>query len=92
MAKTPSGLTIFSDRVSDSTRCVTTVLESFDVAGPFSQMLRAKPPDHDYPNVRKWRGRMLAQVPAWRKTRDGLEARVVELNKNLRIHLAVLDA
>ncbi|MGY2291463.1 glutathione S-transferase family protein [Pseudomonas sp. SDO528_S397] len=67
-------------------------LADLDVAGPFSQMLRTKAPYYDYPNVKKWHERMLAEVPAWRKTRDELEVRVTELNKDFGSTLEVLSA
>ena len=65
-------------------------LADLDVAGPFSQILRTKVPFYEYPNFKKWHERLLAEIPAWRKTRDELEARVVGLNKDFGTSLEEL--
>lgn len=67
-------------------------LADLDVAGPFSQMLRTKAPYYEFPNVKKWHERMLAEIPAWRKTRDEIEDRIIELNKDFGSSLEVLGA
>lgn len=67
-------------------------LADLDVAGPFSQMLRTKAPFYEYPHVKAWHERMLAEIPAWKKTRDELEVRIVELNKDFGSSLEELHA
>lgn len=66
-------------------------LADLDVAGPFSQMLRTKAPYYEYPNVKKWHERLLAEVPAWYNTRADLEDRIIELNKDFGSSLEVTE-
>jgi glutathione S-transferase len=53
-------------------------LADFDIAAPFSQITRTKLPYDEFPNIMAWQQRMLDEIPAWKATRDRLNARMDE--------------
>jgi len=54
-------------------------LADFDLAAPFSHLPRTQAPFGEFPNLMAWHQRLLDEVPAWRTTRDQLEARIQEI-------------
>jgi glutathione S-transferase len=51
-------------------------LADIDVAGPFSQIDRSKPPLRDYPNLMAWHDNLLESVPAWAETKAEVDNRI----------------
>ncbi|TDK32333.1 hypothetical protein E2F50_17510 [Rhizobium deserti] len=51
-------------------------LADIDIAAPFSQINRSKPPLNEYPNLAAWQQRLLDTVPAWAETKRDLDARM----------------
>ncbi len=51
-------------------------LADIDVAGPFSQIDRSRPPLRDYPNIMAWHDNLLRTVPAWAETKDEVDNRM----------------
>jgi glutathione S-transferase len=54
-------------------------LADIDLAAPFSQASRTRPPFDEFPSLMAWHQRLLDDVPAWSSTRDQLEVRIKEL-------------
>lgn len=51
-------------------------LADIDIAGPFSQINRSKPPFAEFPNLMAWQQRLLDTVPAWAETKRELDDRM----------------
>jgi glutathione S-transferase len=51
-------------------------LADFDVAGPFSQIDRSRPPLRDYPNLMAWHDNLLQSVPEWAETKAEVDHRI----------------
>jgi len=51
-------------------------LADIDIAAPFSQIDRSKPPLNEYPNLVAWQQRLLETVPAWAETKRDLDHRM----------------
>lgn len=51
-------------------------LADIDIAAPFSQIDRSKPPLNEYPNLVTWQQRLLETVPAWAETKRDLDHRM----------------
>jgi glutathione S-transferase len=51
-------------------------LADIDIAAPFSQINRSKPPLDEYPNLVAWQQRLLETVPAWAETKRDLDGRL----------------
>ncbi|TDK29895.1 glutathione S-transferase family protein [Rhizobium deserti] len=51
-------------------------LADIDIAAPFSQINRSKPPLNEYPNLVAWQQRLLDTVPAWAETKHDLDGRM----------------
>lgn len=51
-------------------------LADFDIAGPFSQIDRSKPPLRDYPNLMAWHDNLLQSVPEWAETKVEVDNRI----------------
>jgi len=51
-------------------------LADIDIAAPFSQIDRAKPPLTEFPNLMAWQQRLLDTVPAWAETKHDLDDRM----------------
>jgi len=51
-------------------------LADIDIAGPFSQIDRSKPPLRDYPNLMAWHDNLLESVPAWAETKAEVDNRI----------------
>jgi glutathione S-transferase len=51
-------------------------LADFDIAGPFSQIDRSKPPLRDYPNLMAWHDNLLESVPEWAETKEEVDNRI----------------
>lgn len=51
-------------------------LADFDIAGPFSQIDRSKPPLRDYPNLMAWHDNLLQSVPEWAETKEEVDNRI----------------
>lgn len=51
-------------------------LADIDIAGPFSQIDRSKPPLRDYPNLMAWHDNLLQSVPAWAETKAEVDTRM----------------
>ena len=51
-------------------------LADFDIAGPFSQIDRSKPPLRDYPNLMAWHDNLLQSVPEWAETKAEVDNRI----------------
>jgi len=51
-------------------------LADIDIAAPFSQINRSKPPLNEYPNLSAWQQRLLDTVPAWAETKRNLDDRM----------------
>ena len=51
-------------------------LADFDVAGPFSQIDRSKPPLRGYPNLMAWHDNLLESVPEWAETKAEVDNRI----------------
>jgi len=47
-----------------------------DIAAPFSQINRSKPPLNEFPNIVAWHQRILDTVPAWVETKRDLDERM----------------
>jgi glutathione S-transferase len=60
-------------------------LADFDLAAPFTQYPRTRPPFDEFPNVMAWHQRLLDEVPAWTLTRDRVEARILEISEALGV-------
>lgn len=54
-------------------------LADFDLAAPLSQMARTGVPYHRFPNIMAWYERLAAEVPAWRKSGEDLDAGMTAL-------------
>lgn len=54
----------------------TLTLADFDIAGPFSQIDRSKPPLRDYPNLMAWHDNLLQSVPEWAETKAEVDNRI----------------
>jgi glutathione S-transferase len=57
----------------------TPTLADIDLAAPFSHVLRTRAPFGDYPHLSAWHARLLDTIPAWRRTGEDLERRIVEI-------------
>ncbi|NIF39983.1 glutathione S-transferase family protein [Burkholderia sp. Tr-862] len=57
----------------------TPTLADIDLAAPFSHVLRTRAPFDDYPHLSAWHARLLDTIPAWRRTGEDLERRIVEI-------------
>ena len=53
-------------------------LADIDIAAPFSQIDRSKPPLTEFPNLMAWQQRLLDTVPAWAETKRDLDGRMDE--------------
>jgi glutathione S-transferase len=51
-------------------------LADIDIAAPFSQVHRSKPPFLEFPNLSAWHQRLLDTVPAWAETKRDLDNRM----------------
>jgi glutathione S-transferase len=51
-------------------------LADIDIAAPFSQVQRSKPPLSEFPNLSAWQQRLLDTVPAWAETKRDLDDRM----------------
>jgi glutathione S-transferase len=51
-------------------------LADIDIAAPFSQVNRSKPPLAEFPNLSAWQQRLLDTVPAWVETKRALDHRM----------------
>lgn len=51
-------------------------LADIDIAGPFSQIDRSRPPLRDYPNLMAWHDNLLRSVPAWAETKTEVDNRM----------------
>ncbi|RYG99488.1 MAG: glutathione S-transferase family protein [Alphaproteobacteria bacterium] len=51
-------------------------LADIDIAAPFSQIDRSKPPLNEFPNLTAWHQRLLDTVPAWAETKRDLDERM----------------
>ena len=51
-------------------------LANIDIAGPFSQIDRSKPPLGDYPNLMAWHDNLLQSVPEWAETKAEVDNRM----------------
>lgn len=51
-------------------------LADLDVAGPFSQIDRSRPPLRDYPNLAAWQDNLLQSVPEWAETKAEVDNRI----------------
>lgn len=51
-------------------------LADIDIAAPFSQIHRSKPPLGEFPNLLAWQQRLLDTVPAWAETKCNLDDRM----------------
>ena len=51
-------------------------LADIDIAAPFSQIHRSKPPLAEFPNLWAWQQRLLDTVPAWAETKRDLDERM----------------
>lgn len=51
-------------------------LADIDIAAPFSQISRSKPPLDEFPNLYAWQQRLLDTVPAWAQTKRDLDGRM----------------
>ncbi|MEZ2224461.1 glutathione S-transferase family protein [Rhizobium sp. RCC_161_2] len=51
-------------------------LADIDIAAPFSQVHRSKPPFAEFPNLVAWHQRLLDTVPAWAETNRELDTRM----------------
>jgi glutathione S-transferase len=54
-------------------------LADFDLAATFTHLTRTDPPYAEFPNLMAWHRRLLAEVPAWSRTRDEVEERMAPL-------------
>lgn len=54
----------------------TLTLADIDIAGPFSQIGRSRPPLRDYPNLMKWHDHLLSSVPEWAETKVEVDNRI----------------
>lgn len=54
-------------------------LADFDIAATLTHLPRTHPPYEEFPNVMAYHHRMLAEVPAWKRTYDEVEARMAQL-------------
>lgn len=54
----------------------TPTLADIDIAGPFSQIDRSKPPLRDYPNLMAWHDNLLQSIPAWAETKAEVDNRM----------------
>ncbi|MBS7697495.1 MULTISPECIES: glutathione S-transferase family protein [unclassified Chelatococcus] len=50
-------------------------LADIDVAAPFSQIDRSKPPLREFPNLMAWQDNLLKTVPAWAETKAEVDNR-----------------
>ncbi|WP_372088722.1 glutathione S-transferase family protein [Tistrella mobilis] len=50
-------------------------LADIDVAAPFSQIDRSKPPLREFPNLMAWQDNLLKTVPAWAETKEEVDNR-----------------
>jgi glutathione S-transferase len=51
-------------------------LADIDIAGPFSQIDRSRPPLRDYPNLMAWHDNLLRSVPEWAQTKTEVDNRM----------------
>ncbi|MGE7991738.1 glutathione S-transferase family protein [Pseudomonas sp. NPDC089554] len=51
-------------------------LADIDIAAPFSQIDRSRPPLDEFPNLYAWHQRLLDTVPAWAQTKRELDGRM----------------
>lgn len=51
-------------------------LADIDIAGPFSQIDRSRPPLRDYPNLMAWHANLMTSVPAWAETKLVVDNRI----------------
>lgn len=58
-------------------------LADIDLAATLSHLPRTRPPYEGFPNVMAWHHRMLAEVPAWKRTYDEVEERMASLTAAL---------
>lgn len=54
----------------------TLTLADFDIAGPFSQIDRSKPPLREFPNLMAWHDNLLQSVPEWAETKVEVDDRM----------------
>ena len=50
-------------------------LADIDIAAPFSQIDRARPPLREFPNLMAWQDKLLKTVPAWVETKEEIDNR-----------------
>ena len=51
-------------------------LADIDIAAPFSQIDRSKPPLTEFPNLMAWQQRLLDTVPPWAESKRDLDKRM----------------
>jgi glutathione S-transferase len=54
----------------------TLTLADIDIAAPFSQIDRSRPPLRDFPNLMAWHDNLLQSVPAWAETKRVVDHRI----------------
>ncbi|WHA43100.1 glutathione S-transferase family protein [Agrobacterium larrymoorei] len=54
----------------------TLTLADIDIAGPFSQIDRSRPPLREFPNLMAWHDNLLQSVPAWAETKRVVDHRI----------------
>ncbi|SHG82439.1 glutathione S-transferase family protein [Pollutimonas bauzanensis] len=62
-------------------------LADFDIAGPFSQIDRSKPPLRDYPNLMAWHDNLLQSVPEWAETKAEVDNRMDSFLESVGVKL-----
>jgi glutathione S-transferase len=62
-------------------------LADIDIAGPFSQIDRSKPPLRDYPNLMAWHDNLLRSVPAWAETKAEVDNRMDSFLASVGVNL-----
>ncbi|MCU5775252.1 glutathione S-transferase family protein [Erwiniaceae bacterium BAC15a-03b] len=62
-------------------------LADFDIAGPFSQIDRSKPPLRDYPNLMAWHDNLLRSIPEWAETKAEVDNRFDSFLKSVGVRL-----
>ncbi|MBB1248311.1 glutathione S-transferase family protein [Rhizobium sp. G21] len=54
----------------------TLTLADIDIAGPFSQIDRSRPPFREFPNLMAWHDNLLQSFPAWAETKREVDRRM----------------
>lgn len=62
-------------------------LADIDIAGPFSQIDRSRPPLRDYPNLMAWHDNLLRSVPAWAETKTEVDNRMEGFLESIGVKL-----